>query len=128
MTPRKGIVEIETLRRYGRVRVGTRAEGSFVLAPPEGKSTWYSLTIRILIADDPRPVGPVLYFPWPAKLDDPRTWWQSHRGSSREVKARDFWDGVIQKLILMLEDESTSQGHQRFRVVRAEWLPEGQQD
>ena len=52
MKPRRGTVEIETLRRYGRAPAGTRARGSVVLSHSEGMPLPYSIEFRIRNGDD----------------------------------------------------------------------------
>jgi len=122
--PRHGIVEIETLRRYGRVPAGTRAVGSFALwgRPVQpGQRRFEVLLTEISVGDDPRVVRLCVSSDFTARGDRPRTWSMMHRGKMHEFHAADLSVYLLQELTLALESQSTSTGAQRFRVVRAEW-------
>ena len=122
--PRRGIVEIETLRRYGRVPAGTRAEGSFALCEgPKrpGVPRFQILLAEIPVGADPRPVRVNVSGDFLASGDGPRTWYAMHRRAMQEFHAPDFPGYILTELAHYLEDKSTSTGAQRFKVVRAEW-------
>jgi hypothetical protein len=122
--PRRGTVEIETLRRYGRVPVGTRAVGWFVLSVDAGPYLNHCLEYRIQVGEDARLVGGSLYFSWDRGVDESDTWGMFHRGAWVQFHAADLFDATIQHLTHLIEDQSTSAGHQRFHVIRAEWQEE----
>jgi hypothetical protein len=115
----QGVVEVETLRRYGRVPIGTRAHGSFVLTRWDSTTYWVDYTLRI--GDDPREIGAnclINVF---------------HGGSKEIVRLSRYVRGVltrfegnladyaISRVVDSLEEMNTPSGYQRFRVVRAEW-------
>lgn len=122
--PRHGVVEIETLRRYGRVPAGTRAEGSFAFCGgpkrPGGPRSQLLLA-EIRVGTDPRPVRVSVSGDFLAGGDGPRTWYAMHRRAMQEFHAADFPGYILTELTHYLEDQSTSTGAQRFKVVRAEW-------
>jgi len=121
MLLRRGVIEVETLRRYGRVPPGTRARGSLTLSRTGSSYLGYCLKIHIQVGSDPRPVGCEIHFEWDRAESVPLTWWTAFRGGCVKVEARDLFDGAIQQATLHIEDQSTRKGHQRFRVTRAEW-------
>ncbi len=121
MLLRHGNIEIETLRRYGRVPPGTRAQGVLTLSRTDSPHLGYCLKVRICVGADPRPIEVEMHFGWEKSEEEPRTWWQTFRGVSTKVQASDLFDGALKKATLFVEGESTSQGYQRFRVTSAEW-------
>jgi hypothetical protein len=93
------VVEVETLRRWGRVPIGTRAVGQIVLVQHDfSSSPWVQYTIQI--GEDPRkicasvPIG-------------------TFEGNLPEY--------ALSRVVDALEGEDTPSGYQRFRVIRAEW-------
>src|SRR4051794_25272890 len=54
-TVRQGVVEVETLRRYGRVPIGTRAQFPFFLVKHDARQYWVQYTVQI--GEDPRQIG-----------------------------------------------------------------------
>jgi hypothetical protein len=123
--PRHGIVNIETLRRFGRVPVGTRAEGSFALCDALTRRPaprWQILLAEIRVGSDPRPVRVNVSGDFLSGGDGPRTWYAMHRRVMQQFHAPDFPSYIVQVLTHYLEDKSTSTGAQRFKVVRAVWL------
>lgn len=126
MLPRRGVVEIETLRRYGKIPIGTKAEGWFELAENSHDYLAHSLSYRVQIGDDPRTIGSVLYFHWGRDTDEPSEFYQYHQKECRQFFAANLFDYAILKIQLLIEDQCTSSGYQRFRMVRAEWQDEGE--
>jgi hypothetical protein len=125
--PRHGIVEIETLRRYGRVPIGTRAVGSFALwgkPVPPGHRRFEFLQTHIQVGDDPRIVMMNSISDWTAREDRPHTWHTMHRKKMQAFHAADLSGHLLQSVTNYLEGLSTGTGQQRFKVVRIEWQDE----
>jgi hypothetical protein len=123
MFPRRGVIEVELLRRYGRTPAGSLAVGWFEVAEaPDSSFFTHVYDLRIQIADDPRTIGGKLYFIWkPRRLDEPYTRDVFHRGTRSVVTAADIFEYVVQGVVRYIEGLDTSAKHQRFRVVRAVW-------
>src|SRR5262245_45669451 len=64
MLPRRGVIEIELLRRYGRTPPGTCAVGWFKVSATGYTYFTHLREIHIRVADDPRVVGGPCWFPW----------------------------------------------------------------
>ncbi|HKB35083.1 MAG TPA: hypothetical protein VKD72_01430 [Gemmataceae bacterium] len=116
----RGIVEIETLRRYGRVPPGTRAQGSFTLARIRGP-LGNCLKFQIRIGDDPRKVARTIYFDWSSQGKVRMGWW--HRGAHKSAEV-DLKEWALIQVSDEIEEMNTSKGHQRFCVIRVEWVDE----
>lgn len=102
--PRKGSLEVETLRRHGRVPAGTRSIGWFKLIWSNGLDA-YQVKYRFRVGDDPRVMDGLIIFC--TDLPRPPT----------------LWEYIRQDLVESIETRKTGRGNQRFRVVRAEWQP-----
>ena len=125
--PRHGVVEIETLRRYGRVPVGTRGVGTFALwakPTPPGQRRFEFLQAFVQVGDDPRIVGMNLIGDFTSDGDGARTWHTSHRRKIQAFHAEDLSGYLFQTVTNHFEDESNGTGAQRFKVVRIEWRDE----
>jgi hypothetical protein len=123
--PRHGIVEIETLRRFGRLPAGTRAEGPFAFCDALTRRPaprWQILLAEIRVGSDPRPVRVNVSSDFLSGGGGPRAWYAMHRRVMHRFHAPDLPSYIVQELTHYLEDRSTSTGAQRFKVVRAEWL------
>ena len=119
---RRGIVEIETLRRYGRIPPGTRVRGAVVLTRRTDPSCLgYGLKVRLEVKDDPRPVAFDLDFDWDRGEDEPATWWEFFRGKHTRIQADNLLDAAGKHLTHEIESRNTGTDHQRFRVIRVEW-------
>jgi hypothetical protein len=115
-TVREGVVEIETLRRFGRVPVGTRADCPISLVKYDVRTYWVHCTIRI--ADDPREMGISCMFNWGNEKTmrvqrHVRGVWKRFVGSMADYALSSIVDAV--------EGMNTKSGYQRFRVIRAQW-------
>jgi hypothetical protein len=123
--PRHGVVEIETLRRYGRVPVGVRAAGAFAfceMLTRRPAPRWQILLAEVRVGPDPRPVRVNVSGDFLSGGDGPRTWYAMHRRVIQQFHAADSSDYILRQLTHYIEDKSTGTGAQRFRVVQAEWL------
>jgi hypothetical protein len=122
MFPRRGVIEVELLRRYGRVPAGTRAVGWFELTENSGPITTHAFEVHIRVADDPRVVGGKLFFTWKReRIDESYTRMVFYRGRRQTVSAANLFEYVVQNVVRYVEGLDTSAKHQRFRVVRAVW-------
>src|SRR4051794_9377820 len=110
MLPRRGTIEIELLRRYGRAAAGTRAAGWVTLSENDHPYFTHVRELHIRVSDDPRVVGGPRYFPWAPPPG----------ASPADAEAR-LLDQVLREVVSRVEEERTPAKHQRFRVVRAEW-------
>jgi len=110
MLPRRGVIEIELLRRYGRTPAGTRAVGWFEVSETGEVYFTHMREVHIRVADDPRVVGGPAWFPWPREPG------VSPAASEARLLERVLWD-----VVRSVEERQTKTKHQRFRVVRAEW-------
>jgi hypothetical protein len=110
MLPRRGVIEIELLRRYGRAPAGTRAVGWFEVSEHPHVYFTHVRELYIKVTDDPRTVGGKAWFPWAPPPGTPAA--DSFAG---------LLDRVLRDVVSRVEEERTSANHQRFRVVRAEW-------
>ena len=116
---RQGVVEVETLRPYGRVPIGTRAEFPFFLVKHDATDYWVRYTLRI--GEDPREIGmscQVNVFigggEETVRLSrHVRGVWKPFEGNLAEY--------ALARVVDSLEEMTTPSGYQRFRVVRAEW-------
>lgn len=116
---RQGIVEIETLRRYGRVPIGTHARGPMILEKYDKASYWVSYTISI--ADDPRKLkvscGINVFSGKPGEVVRLKRYVRGvltpFEGTLEEYAVASVTDSLVEM--------NTPGGYQRFRVVRAEW-------
>jgi hypothetical protein len=113
------VVEVETLRRFGRVPIGTRAEFPFFLVEYDTAGYWVNYTIRV--GEGPRGIGVscgINLFP---------------RGGKKTIRVSRYVRGVLKRfegnladyalalVVDSLEEMNTRSGYQRFRVIRAEW-------
>src|SRR5262245_66447741 len=64
MLPRRGVIEIELLRRYGRTPPGTRAVGWVPVSKNDDDYFTHVREIHIQVGDDPRAVGGPWWVPW----------------------------------------------------------------
>jgi hypothetical protein len=127
MFPRKGTIEVETLRRYGRTPAGTRAVGWFKVSENSDRYMTHKWEVRIRIGADPRVVRCQCYFPWHHKrIDEPHTYGVFHRGKHLTFSATDLFDWVVQDVVRFVESLNTGAKNQRFRVIRATWQDEEQ--
>ena len=110
MLPRRGVIEIELLRRYGRTPAGTRAVGWFKVSATGEDYFTHVWEVRIQVADDPRVVGGPGWFPWAPP-----------HGTSRAASEAGLLEYVLQKVVRSVEERRTAAKHQRFRVVHAAW-------
>lgn len=115
--PRRGVIEIELLRRYGRTPAGTRAVGWFEVSEHPHVYFTHQRELHIPVADEPRAVGGKAWFPWaPAP------------GTTPAASAAGLLERVLKEVVSRVEEERTSAKHRRFRVVRAEWLDGGKDE
>jgi hypothetical protein len=115
----QGVVEVETLRRYGRVPVGTRAVFPIVLVKED--ATHYHAQCTIRVGEDPRETTFICLISGITG------------GSEETIRLSRYVRGVLKpfegnlaayalsQVVDALEEMNTRSGHQRFRVVRAEW-------
>src|SRR5262245_51645141 len=103
MLPRRGVIEIELLRRYARTPAGTRAAGWFPVSKNDNDYFTHGRRLRIQIADAPRVVDLPCWFPWTPP-----------RGSPRSEAA--LLEYVLRGVVESIEERKTGAGHQRFRV------------
>jgi hypothetical protein len=117
---RRGVVEVEALRRWGREPIGTRAVGQVVLIQHDfSSSPWVQYTLQI--GKDPRTICA-------SCLINVFT-----RGGDEVIRLSRYVRGVLtpfegnlseyalSRVVDALEGEDTPSGYQRFRVIRAEW-------
>jgi hypothetical protein len=110
--PRRGVIEIELLRRYGRTPAGTRAVGWFEVSEFPHVYFNHQLELHIQVADEPRVVGGTGWLTW---VPPP--------GMLPEAAEAALLQRVLHDVVSLVEEQQTSAKHQRFRVVRAEWQP-----
>lgn len=110
MLPRRGVIEVELLRRYGRTPAGTRAVGWFEVSENPHVYFTHLRELHITVADEPRTVGGKAWFPWAPPP-----------GTTAAASLAGLLDRVLRDVVSRIEEERTSAKHQRFRVVRAEW-------
>jgi hypothetical protein len=116
---RKGVLEVETLRRYGRMPAGTRARGWFRLTGPL-QDGWYGVRGKFRVGDDPRVVQVYVDFMWDGAPDEKVTRGVMRHGKHEWVKV-DLMGNALRTVVESVEGRKTSTGNQRFRVIRAEW-------
>jgi hypothetical protein len=117
-------VEIETLRRYGRVPVGTRAAGKFTLGDSGSRYLSRVLKFSIRVGSDSRKVAAELHFGWDGDEDAVQTAGHFFRGKHITVTAHGLLEYAVQSLTREIEGRNTSGGHQHFKVIRAAWVEE----
>jgi hypothetical protein len=110
MLPRRGVIEIELLRRYGRTPAGIRAVGWFKVSATGEDYFTHVWEVRIRVADDPRVVGAQCWFQWAPP-----------RGTSRAASEAGLLERVLREVVRDVEERRTAAKHQRFRVVHAAW-------
>src|SRR5262245_9254731 len=103
MLPRRGVIEVELLRRYGRVPVGTRAVGWFEPTETPGPYMTHRYRIHLPIADDPRLVTTQVYFPWTHQPGEPYRYAVTYRGAGMIVTAADLFEKVLQDIVRDIE-------------------------
>jgi hypothetical protein len=123
--PCHGVVVIETLRRYWRVPVGTRATGEFAFWVRPGEPPHHQeFQVRVRVGDDPRPVTVDCL----ADFTSNRTWpmpvMRMYRKAYQTYVAADLSAYLLQTVTDALENLSTGTGAQRFRVIEVEWRNE----
>ena len=124
MFRRWGIITAETLRRFGRLPVGTPGQGTLLLmAEPDGDGGLNAgLWVGLQFADDPRQVTGDLFFHWNKPADEPGgIEWQDAHGQAVEVTAADLPDAAVQVARLFVESLLTRRGYQHFRVTEIGW-------
>jgi hypothetical protein len=108
--PRRGVIEIELLRRYGRTPAGTRAVGWFEVSEFPHVYFNHQRELHIQVDGEPRVIGGAGWFTWvPAP------------GTPPETAEAALLERVLRDVVSLVEEQQTSAKHQRFRVVRAEW-------
>lgn len=138
---RRGVVEIETLRRYGlRVPVGTRAVLSVSLYKHEVTRYTPYFRLRVGAGGDmcDVPVNYSAHFPLSfgkglggcdVNCNIPWGWgeretiqmeWKDRRGALKPFEGT-LAEFALLRVVETLEQEETRGGHPRFRVIRAEW-------
>jgi hypothetical protein len=117
---RRGVVEVETLRRWGRVPIGTRAVGQIALVQHDASSSPW-VQYRLQIGSDPRQICASCLINVFA------------RGGDEVIRLSRYVRGVLTPfegnlpeyalscVVDSLEGQDTPSGYQRFRVIRAEW-------
>jgi hypothetical protein len=122
MFSRRGVIEVELLRRYGRTPAGTRAVGWFTVSESPGPYMTHVWEVRIRVPGDPRVVGCQCYFPWQQeRIDSLYTVGIFYRGAHQTVSAAGLFDYVAQDVVRFVEGLDTSTKQQRFKVVCAAW-------
>jgi hypothetical protein len=139
---RRGVVEIETLRRYGRsghVPVGTRAvlpvslykcpNPDHLPALPrlvlpvssfKGDATEYSAHFPLIIGDDCSGGDWNVIIPWGGDEEETIRMVWTFGGVSKPFEGA-LAEFALMRVVETLEYAKTQNGHQRFRVIRAEW-------
>jgi hypothetical protein len=117
---RRGVVEVETLRRWGRVPIGTRAVGQIVLVQHDASSSpWVRYTFQI--GGDPRMIcASCLINMFTRGSDEVIRLSRYVRGVLTPFEGN-LYDYALSRVVDALEGENTPSGYQRFRVLRAEW-------
>jgi hypothetical protein len=121
---RRGVAEIELLRRYGRLKVGTRATIPFRLefkeiVVMEGKDVGqYELIIDGHVANDPRRL--LSYKPIGWLFNKTNWFFIPRRGESFRFQG-DVFDYALVSAETSLESRTTDSKQQRFRVLSVTW-------
>lgn len=116
---RQGVVEIETLRRYGRVPIGTRAEFPIFLVKHDAGYYWAQYTLRI--GEDPREIGVSCGINvFTGGGEETIRLSRYVRGVLKPFEGN-LADYALSRVVDSLEEMNTPSGYQRFRVIRAEW-------
>src|SRR5262249_35174591 len=113
---RRGVVEVETLRRYGHVPVGTRAVLPVSLYQRD--ATNYVAHYPLRIGKDRRKCDVSCLITWGGE--------ETTRMERYVQGVLKPFEGTLADLALLrvvegLEAWKTRSGHQRFRVIRAGW-------
>jgi hypothetical protein len=121
---RRGVAEIELLRRYGRLKVGTLATITFRLefkevVVMEGKDVGqYELIVDGRVADDPRRIQSYQSIGWGFNTT---SWFFMSSRTERIRFEGDVFDYALLTVRHGLERRDTESKQQRFRVVEVRW-------
>jgi hypothetical protein len=115
---RRGVVEVETLRRYGHVPVGTRAVLPVSLYKCD--ATRYVAHFPLRIGKDPLKCDVSCLITWGGGEEETIRMEWNFRGVLKSFEGT-LAEFALLRVVEGLEYDTTRSGHQRFRVIRAEW-------